>query len=73
MKCRIIQIEDYYQGQILVPVISHRDGKKIEDGFEWQGIYDNEKYGNVATARFALKAYIEEVVRKPHIIEEFEL
>ena len=73
MKCRIIQIEDYYQGQILVPVVSYRDGKEIKDGFAWQEIYDGEKYGNVVTAKIALETYIKEVVRKPRIIEEFEL
>ena len=73
MKCRIVQIEDYYKGQILVPVISHRDGEEIKDGFAWHDIYDGEKYANQFAAKFALKLYVEEVVRKPHIVEEFEL
>lgn len=73
MKCRIVQIEDYYQGQILVPVISYRDGIETKEGFEWQDIYDGEKYANHVSAKFALKLYVEEVVRKPHVVEEFEL
>lgn len=73
MKCRIVKIEDYYQGQILVPVIRHIDGKEVNDGFAWQEIYDGEKYGNHFAAKTATKLYVKEVVRKPHIIEEFEM
>lgn len=73
MKCRIVQIEDYYKGQILVPVVSYRDGKEIKDGFEWQDIYEGEKYANHFAAKYATKLYVKEVVRKPCIIEEFEL
>ena len=73
MKCRIIQIEDYYKGQILVPVLSYEDDKETIKGYEWQEIYDGEKYANLASAKTALKIFVEDVVRKPVIIEEFEL
>lgn len=72
MKCRIVQIENYYQGQILVPVKRYQDGKEIDDGWAWQEIYDGEKYGNVITAKIALQAFVKEI-RTPIVIEELEL
>lgn len=72
MKCRIIKIEDYYQGQILVPVACEDNPEKTER-YAWQEIYDGAKYTNLVSARTALKIFVEDVVRKPVVIEEFEL
>lgn len=73
MKCRIIRIEDYYIGQVLAPVISHDGDKETITGTAWQDIYKGEHYANVVSARVAIQIYVKDVVRKPLIIEEFEL
>ena len=72
MKCRIVQIENYYQAQILVPCISYKHGVEPIESTTWQDVYPEAKYGSVFAAKIALEEYVREL-RRPRIIEEFEL
>lgn len=72
MKCRIVQVENYYQAQILVPCIAYRHGTEPIESTTWEDIYAGQKYGSVFAAKIALEEYVYEL-RKPRVIEEFEL
>lgn len=71
MKCRIVQVENYYKAQILVPCIAY--GRSVEpiESTTWQDI-DERKYGSVFAAKLGLKIYVNKL-RRPRVIEEFEL
>lgn len=71
MKCRIVQVENYYKAQILVPCIAY--GRSVEpiESTTWQDI-DERKYGSVFAAKLGLEMYVDEL-RRPRVVEEFEL
>ena len=72
MKCRIVKVENYYHAQILVPCIAYGRSAEPIESTTWQDIEVGRKYGSVFAAKIALKEYVYEL-RKPRVIEEFEL
>jgi len=72
MKCRIVQVENYYQAQILVPCTAYGRSAEPIESTTWEDIYCGAKYRSVHAAKIALEEYVYEL-RKPRVVEEFEL
>ena len=72
MKCRIIQVEDYYKAQILVPCTAYGRSEEPIESTTWHDIYDEAKFRSVFAAKVALNEYVADL-RRPRVIEEFEL